>query len=139
MTTDTDDTTTDESLENDGVTLRQRARAERAFQQIRESDNPFAEAAVALRDQGATVQEIYRQYDAIEADLGDAAMAEQTELIPEWKITVKVPDDTPSGYRYERKTRAHQDPRKAEAEVAETSGWEVVSEKTEQVGYIKVA
>ncbi|WP_123619617.1 hypothetical protein [Halorubrum sp. CSM-61] len=138
MTTDTDDTTTDESLENDGVSLRQRARAEREFRKLRESDNPFAAVAVDLREQGATVDEIYQQYARIESVLGDASMAEQTELIPEWEIAVKVPDDTPSGYRYERKTRAHQDPRKAEAEVEETSGREVVSEKTEQVGYIKV-
>ena len=139
MTTDTDDTTTDESLENDGVSLRQRARAERAFRQVREMDNPFAALAVDLYEQGATAEETYRQYARVEAVLGDASMAEQTELIPEWKITVKVPDDTPSGYRYETMFRAHQDPRKAEAEVEETTGREVVSGRTEQVGYIEVA
>ena len=138
MTTENDDTTTDESLETN-VTLRQRARAERAFRKVREMDNPFAALAVDLYEQGATAEETYRQYARVEAVLGDASMAEQTELIPEWKITVKVPDDTPSGYRYETVERAHQDPRKAEAEVEETTGREVVSEETEQVGYIEVA
>jgi hypothetical protein len=138
MTTENDDTTTDESLETN-VTLRQRARAERAFRKVREMDNPFAALAVDLYEQGATAEETYRQYARVEAVLGDASMAEQTELIPEWKITVKVPDDTPSGYRYETMFRAHQDPRKAEAEVEETTGREVVSGRTEQVGYIEVA
>lgn len=139
MTTDTDDTTTDESIEtNDGVSLRQRARAEREFRQLRESDNPFAEVAADLRDQGASFEEIYQQYDAVEATLGDAATAEQSRLLPEWEVAVKVPDDTPSGYRYEYHSRVIVDKNEAERDVREATGREVVSEKTEQIGYMRV-
>jgi len=102
-------------------------------------DNPFAALAVDLYEQGATAEETYRQYARIESALGDASMAEQTELIPEWKIAVKVPDDTPSGYRYEYHTRASEDQQEAERNTQEATGFEVVSEKTEQIGYIEVA
>ena len=141
MTTDTTDTTTDESIENetDELALRQRARAEREFQQIRESDNPFAEVAADLRDQGESFEAIYQQYAAIEAALGDTSMASQTELIPEWKVAVKVPDDTPSGYRYEYHTQAVDNQQEAEQNVRDATGFEVAPEKTEQVGYVEVA
>ncbi|WP_066418964.1 hypothetical protein [Halorubrum aethiopicum] len=140
MTTETDDTTTDESIQpNDGVSLQQRARAEREFQKLRESDNHFAAIAVDLRDQGASVEEIYRQYAAIESDLGDASMAEQTELIPEWEVVVKEADDTPSGYRYERYERTAETQAEAEDMVERHTGLRVVSEKTERIGYVEVA
>lgn len=138
MTTDTDDTTADASIETDEMSLRQRARAEREFRRIRESDNPFAEVAADLREAGYSFEAIYKQYAAIEADLGDASMASRSRLLPEWEVAVKVPADTPSGYRYEYHTRAIVDKNEAERDVREATGREVVSKKTEQIGYVRI-
>lgn len=139
MTTDTHDTTADASIETDEMSLRQRARAEREFRQIQDSNNPFAEVAADLREAGYSFEAIYKQYATIEATLGDASMASRARLLPEWKIAVKVSDpDTPSGYRYEYHTRVLEDQRAAERDVREATGREVVSEKTEQIGYVEV-
>ncbi|WP_147441120.1 hypothetical protein [Halorubrum sp. Atlit-26R] len=131
---------TDYDTDQIGVTLRQRAAAEREFRKVRESDSPFAELAVSLYDEEIqSFTDIYAQFAAVEEALRAAALAEDSGLIPEWKITVKRPDpNTPSGYRHETVTRAHQDPRKAEAELRE-QGYEVVPRKTERDGYAEVA
>ncbi|MFC6770314.1 hypothetical protein ACFQDD_02030 [Halorubrum pallidum] len=133
--------TDDDSAENadEEPSLRQQAAAERAFQELRDTENPFAELAAKLRDRGATFPEIYDQYAAVEEALGEAAMAEESELIPEWEITVKIPaPDTPSNYRYETRVRTHRDRGVAEQEVEMAFGYDVVPEKTKQVGYAEV-
>lgn len=133
--------TDDDSVENadEEPSLRQQAAAERAFQELRDTENPFAELAAKLRDRGTSFPEIYDQYAAVEEALGEAAMAEESELIPEWEITVKIPDpDTPSNYRYETRVRTHRDRRVAEQEVETAFGYDVVPEKTKQVGYAEV-
>lgn len=121
-------------------TPRQKASAEREWgDHDIDEDNPFLGVVEDLRDQGLTFREIYDLYEAVERDLGKASMAEEAKLIPEWEITVKVPDpDTPSGYHYEYYERMDEDAAEAERRVEEYTGHEVVSEKTKQSGYSRV-
>jgi hypothetical protein len=125
---------------DDEPSLRQKARAEKKFREIRESDNPFAEKATELRDEGMSYREIYNQYIEIEEALGRPSIAIESMLIPEWEVTVLVDaPDTPSGHRYKTYTRAGRDKSEVEDRVSEFSGWNIAPNKTEQVGYIRVS
>lgn len=119
--------------------LRQRAAAQRAWRDRDVEDNPFLEVVEELREDGMSFSEIADLAHELESSVGDAAMAEKSKLIPEWKVTVKVPDaDTPSGYRYEYYERSGTDRDEVEDRVIAHTGCKVVSEKTEQIGYVKV-
>jgi len=122
------------------ITTRQKASAERAYRDERPSDNPFIEVADRLRDEGKSFKEIHdimrEAYNAVDEAWGK----EMTFLIPEWEVTVLVDDpNTPSGKRYKTYTRSADTAEEAEEMVEEHTGWSVDSDKTELKGYAEVA
>jgi len=122
-----------------GMSLRQKAAAEQKFEQVDHDHNPFWEVAERLRESGMTFSDIYQQFIAIESDLGEASIAEDMMLVPEWKMTVLADADTPSGSRYETYTRIGRDVEELERELELETGFEVASEKTAQIGYAKLS
>jgi len=122
------------------LSLRQKAAAERAYQEERPEDNPFIEVVERLRDEGKTFEEIHEvldeAYDAVDAGWGE----EMSFLVPDWKVTAVVDDpDTPSGKRYERYVRSTPTKEEAEDLIEQKTMYPVDSDQTELVGYSKVA
>lgn len=101
-------------------------------------DNPFTEVAETLRADGESWNDICSSVNELLDVVSEGAIEEDTVLLAEWAITVKVPDpDTPSGYRYRTHERTAETAAEAEAMVEKHTGYEVVEEKTEQVDYGK--
>ena len=129
-----------EEQQDDEITPRQKASAERAYQNERPDDNPFTELVDQLREDGRTFSEIIDKLDEMYDVVGDAAFQEQSFLVPDWQVTVLVDDpNTPSGKRYETHTRTIETSEEAEEMVERHTGWPVDSEQTELVGYSEVA
>lgn len=125
--------------DEDEPTIRQQAAAERAWRENKPEGNPFAEVIEELRDQGMTFAEIKTHWRAADKAFEEALGEERWMLIPEWRITVLVDDqNTPSGKRYETYERSGRDRKEVEERVESHTGWPVDSEKTEQIGYVKV-
>jgi len=125
---------------SDGPSPRQKAAGERAYQEHKPDDNPFIGIVEELHDQGKSFEEIHEimeeAYHAVEEAWGE----EMCFLVPEWEVTLLVDDpNTPSGTRYETRTRAAETAEEAERELEEITGWPVESDKTELKQYSKVA
>jgi len=127
-------------MTKDELSLRQKAAAERAYEEDRPEDNPFIEVVEQLRDEGKTFEEIHNvmdeAYDAVDSAWGE----EMSFLVPDWRVTAVVDDpDTPSGKRYERFTRSTPTKEEAEELIEQKTMHPVDSDQTELVGYSKVA
>lgn len=126
--------------EKNDVSLRQKAAAERAYEETRPDDNPFIGVVEQLRSEGKSFEEIHgildEAYDAVDSAWGK----EMSFLVPDWKVTAVVDDpDTPSGKRYERYTRSTPTAEEAEELIERHTGYPVDSDQTELVGYSEVA
>jgi len=101
-------------------------------------DNPFTPVVEDLRAEGKSWDDIFWTMDKVLDVVDNGAVEEKTTMIAEWSVTAKVPDqNTPSGYRYETYERTAETAEEAETMVEGGTGYEVVGEKTEQVGYGK--
>lgn len=103
-------------------------------------DNPFSEMVQELHDNGRSWRDIYEMI-APAADVVDAAAREEgTELLPEWKVAVVVPDEhATSGKRYKYYERCAQTAQDAERRVKQHTGYPVEESETEQIGVAKVS
>ncbi|TKX60596.1 hypothetical protein EXE48_11530 [Halorubrum sp. ASP1] len=101
-------------------------------------DNPFTEVVENLRADGKSWDDIFWKMDEVFSVVDEGAAEEGTEMIAEWSVTAKVPDQgAPSGFRYETHKRVAETAEKAEQRVSESTGHKVVEEKTEQTDYGK--
>lgn len=97
-------------------------------------DNPFTETVEKLREEGQSFTEIWRTLEELYDVVDKVAFVDEHEFEPEWEVAVKVPDDTPSGYRYEYYGQMAETADEAERRVAERTGYEVEKSETEQTG-----
>lgn len=103
-------------------------------------DNPFAEVARDLRDDGESWRDIFETMDEVFDVVDEAAYEEGLELLPEWKVAIVVPDErATSGERYEYRKHAAETPSEAEEQVEGATGYPVEPEKTQQVGTAKLS
>ena len=126
-------------MSEDEPTSRQKAAAQREYQNERPDDNPFIEVVDKLRDEGKSFDEIDDTIREASKVVGDAAIEEKSFLVPDWEVTALVDDpNTPSGKRYETHTRTMETAQEAEQAVENHTGWPVDSNQTEMVGYSEV-
>lgn len=103
-------------------------------------DNPFSEVARELHEDGDSWRDIWEQLEEVYNVIDPAACEEGYELVPDWKVAAKVPDEnTPSGVRYEYYDRTAETPSEAEEMVERGTAYPVEPSETEQVGTSKVS
>jgi len=117
-------------------TDRQDAQGTRAYEERAPEDNPFADVVDDLRAQGYSWREVFDEMDDVFSAVDKACYEEGKELIPQWRVAVRVADpDTPSGYRYEYERGVGRDRDEVFERVEESTQCPVVEEESEQVGY----
>lgn len=125
-----------ESDQDTGPSPRQDAQGTREYEQHAPDDNPFAEVVDDLRECGYSWREVFDEMEAVHGAVDKAAFEESMELIPEWRVAVRVPDpNTPSGHRYEYHERVGRDRDEVFQSVEKATGCEVVEEESERAGY----
>jgi hypothetical protein len=97
-------------------------------------NNPFTGTVEELREQGQSFTEIWRTLEELYDVVDKVAFVDEYKFEPRWEIAVKVPADTPSGYRYEYYERDGETAAEAERKVKEHTGLEVEASMTEQTG-----
>ena len=127
---------TESDHEDSRPSPRQDAQGTREYEQHAPDENAFAEVVDDLREQGYSWREVFDEMDATYRAVDKATYEEGMELIPEWRVAVRVPDpNTPSGHRYEYHRGVGRDRAEVFVRVEKKTGCEVVEEESERVGY----
>lgn len=125
-----------EGDQDTGPSPRQDAQGTREYEEHAPDENPFAEVVDQLREQGYSWREVFDEMEAAYRAVDKAAYKEGFELIPEWRVAVRVSDpNTPSGYRYEYHERVGRNRAEVFEEVEKATGFDVVEEESERIGY----